>query len=90
MLVYESFRAWWFSKLSTYTAVTELNALENPPLPLQAFLEWQTEVDKEKQRIVDFRLTLPTAPTEFAFADVKGSENMISGATSESDITRKM
>jgi hypothetical protein len=77
VLVYESFRAWWFSKLSMYTAVTELSALENPPLPLQTFMEWQSEVDKEKQRIVDFRLTLPTAPTEFAFVDTKTSENTI-------------
>ena len=73
VLVYESFRAWWFSKLSMYTAVTELSTLENPPLPLQAFMEWQSEVDKEKQRIVDFRLSKPIAPAEFAFVDMKAS-----------------
>ncbi len=71
VLVFESFRAWWFSKLSMYTAVTELSALENPPLPIQAFMEWQSEVDKEKQRIFDFRLSLPNAPTEFAFVHTK-------------------
>lgn len=83
VLVYESFRAWWFSKLSMYTAVTELSALENPPLPLQAFMEWQSEVDKEKQRIVDFRLTLPKAPINFAFAHTEISDNSKSGATVE-------
>jgi len=67
VLVYESFRAWWFSKLSMYAAVTELSALENPPLPVQAFMEWHADVDKEKQRIVDFRLTQPIAPIDFAF-----------------------
>jgi hypothetical protein len=75
VLVYESFRAWWFSKLSMYTAVTELSALENPPLPLQAYMDWQTEVDKEKQRIIDFRLSLPVAPTDFAFAQAKTSDS---------------
>ena len=66
-----------------YTAVTELSALENPPLPLQAFMEWQSEVDKEKQRIVDFRLSLPTAPIDFAFAQTEISDNSNSGATVE-------
>jgi hypothetical protein len=74
VLVYESFRAWWFSKLSMFAAVTELSALENPPLPLQSFMDWQSEVDREKQRIFDFRLSLPIAPSEFAFANLNESE----------------
>ena len=88
VLVYESFRAWWFSKLSMYAAVTELSALENPPLPVQTFMEWQADVDKEKQRIMDFRLNPPVAPIEFAFDNSKASDNTDTSKTLESTISK--
>jgi hypothetical protein len=71
-----------------YAAVTELSALENPPLPVQTFMEWQADVEKEKQRIIDFRLNPPVAPIEFAFDNSKASDNTDTSKTLESTISK--
>jgi hypothetical protein len=51
-------------------------------------MEWQADVEKEKQRIIDFRLNPPVAPIEFAFDNSKASDNTDTSKTLESTISK--